>query len=299
MGGAPIVRTTPARAAELLADADPGFAVSCSTMRRLFDDLELRLYRNVKSLSGPSHPDRERQFQYLRPTIDRFLDAGWPVVSIDAKKRELVGAFRNDGRAWGFEPRPVNDHDFPHLADHKATPFGVYDLAANHGYVQVGLSGNTPAFAVAALRAWWVRYGCRRYRGAPELLALADGGGANGHRLWLWKLLLQRELADRYGLAVTVCHYPTGASKWNPVEHRLFGPISQHWAGEPLTSLDRMLGLIRGTGRRGAGTLRVDAALDPRPYPKGLKAPKNPAALLNLQRHEVCPNWNYTLSPKS
>ena len=220
------------------------------------------------------------------------------MVSIDAKKRELVGAFKNDGRVWGVEPRQVRDHDFPHLADHQATPFGVCGLAANRGFVRVGVSANTSAFAVETVRTWWSRYGCRRYRRSDRLLLLADGGGANGHRLWQWKLLLQERLADRYGLRVTVCHYPTGASKWNPIEHRLFGPISQHWAGEPLTSLGRMLGLIAGTGLRGDGTLRVDAALDPAVYAKGVKTPKHPATLLNLRRHAVCPNWNYTLSPR-
>ena len=298
MGSDPVARTTPAKLARELAELDEPFEASASTVRRLLDLLDIRLYRNMKSLSGPYHPDRERQFQHLNRIKLRFLEEDLPVVSADAKKKELVGAFKQDGRTWGTAPRLVNDHDFPHLAQCKATPYGIYDVGANRGYVRVGISADTSAFAVGSLRWWWSRYGCRRCRGAEELLLLVDGGGSNGYRLWMWKLLLQQELADRYGLAATVCHYPTGASKWNPSEHRLLGPISKNWAGEPLTSLDRMLGLIRGTGRNGKGTLRVEAALDLATYEKGLKAPPGAAARLNLERHAVCPNWNYTIRPR-
>jgi hypothetical protein len=251
---------------------------------------------NVKRFTGPAHPDRDRQFHYLQEQLDRFRDHGWPVISVDAKKSELIGDFKNAGPLWCWRAEEVNCHDFVSEALGRATPYGVYDVLANRGFVQVGLSCNTPQFAVATVRSWWVQLGCKRYGGLRRLLILADAGGSNGCRPRLWKQGLQRELADRYGLEVTVCHYPTGASKWNPIEHRLFGPISINWAGEPLRSLERLLAFVRGTTTRSG--LVVAAGFDARTYSRGVRVSDAEMQNLQMRRHEVCPQWNYTISPR-
>jgi hypothetical protein len=196
---------------------------------------------------------------------------------------------------WCDEPEEVNVYDFPTDAECRATPYGIYDLRTGRGHVCVGTSSDTAAFAVESIGTWWARYGCKRYRGADELLILADGGGSNGHRPRLWKSSLQHRVADRYGLHVTVCHYPRGASKWNPVEHRLFGPVSIHWAGQPLRSLEILLGWVRGTQ---VGGVSVTASLDRATYPTKVKISDKAMKRLDLERHEVCPDWNYTISPR-
>ncbi len=208
----------------------------------------------------------------------------------------MIGNFKNAGEIWCQDPEEVNVYDFLSDAVCRAVPYGLSDVLANHGHVCVGTAADTPAFAVEAIRSWWVRFGSKRYRGADERLILADGGGSNGHRPRLWKQALHEQLADRYGLHVTVGHYPTGASKWNPVEHRLFGPISINWAGQPLRSLEIMLGWIRGTTTETG--LRVTASLDERVYPKGIEVSVEEMAQLSVQRHETCPKWNYTISPR-
>ena len=250
---------------------------------------------NVKRFTGADHPDRDRQFVNIQEWIDIFEEAGLPIISVDGKKKELIGNFKNPGAVWCDEPEEVNVYDFLTDAVCRATPYGIYDLLWGRGHVCVGTSSDTPAFAVAAIGTWWARYGCKRYRGANELLILADGGGSNGHRPRLWKTSLQERIADRYGLHVTVCHYPTGASKWNPVEHRLFGPVSINWAGQPLRSLDILLGWIRGTKVGGVG---VTASLDQTTYPTKVKVTNAEMNRLDLEQHEVCPNWNYTISPR-
>ena len=250
---------------------------------------------NVKRFTGPDHPDRDRQFQNIEEWVATFQESGQPIISVDGKKKELIGNFKNPGATWCDEPEEVNVYDFLADAECRATPYGIYDLTAGRGHIHVGTSADTPAFAVEAIRSWWARYGCRRYRGADELLILADGGGSNGHRPRLWKSALQEQIADRYGLHVTVCHYPTGASKWNPVEHRLFAPVSINWAGQPLRSLGTMLGWVRGTTVGGVG---VTASLDRAEYPTKVKVPEAVMRRLDLERHEVCPEWNYTISPR-
>ena len=214
-------------------------------MRRLLGKAGFSLRVNVKRFTGPPHPDRDKQFRYLRREREAFQRAGDPVLSVDTKKKELVGEFKNDGRTWRRTAREVNAHDFPQDAQFRAAPYGIYDLTDNCGHVHVGMDGDTPQFAVDAIRHWWRRRGRWQYPRARRLMIEADSGGSNGCRPRLWKYALQR-WADEDGLTITVAHYPTGASKWNPVEHRLFGPISINWAGEPLDSLDKMLGLIRG-----------------------------------------------------
>lgn len=277
--------------AELLALGHPACP---STVAELLRPLGYHLYVNVKRFTGPDHPDRDRQFCYLQEQIERFREQGLPIISVDTKKKELIGAFKNPGSKWGSAPEPVNCHDFRQDAAYRAVPYGIYDVLANRGHVCVGLSADTPAFAVASIRAWWARLGCKRYGALTELLILADAGGSNGCRPRLWKRELQA-FADYFGLALTVGHYPTGASKWNPVEHRLFGPISINWAGEPLRSLETMTGFIRGT--RTASGLRVSAEVDAASYPTKVKVSDAEMAGLHMQRHTVCPQWNYTIRP--
>jgi len=278
---------------ELLAlghPADP------ATVAKLLGEEDFALRVNAKRFPGPPHPDRDRQFRYLQEHLDRFRQHGWPVISVDAKKAELVGDFKNAGAVWCWHPEEVNCHDFLTDALCRAVPYGVYDVLANRGFVRVGLSANTPAFAVAAVRAWWALLGCKRYGGAGRLLVLADAGGSNGCRPRLWKQQLQQQVADRYGLAVTVCHYPTGASKWNPIEHRLFGPISTNGAGEPLRSVERLLAFVRGTATRTG--LAVTAEVDEAVYPKGVKVSTADMRALRVRHHDTCPKWNYTFSPR-
>jgi hypothetical protein len=225
-----------------------------------------------------------------------FLGGGEPVVSVDTKKKELIGNFKNAGRAWCSEPDEVNAHDFRTDADYRAAPYGVYDLAANRGFVNVGISADTPEFAVDSLVSWWREDGAKRYPKAKRLLLLADTGGSNASRSRVFKVRLQEKLADPFRIAVTVCHYPTGASKWNPVEHRLFSHISMNWSGSPLRTLDGMLARIRGTVTQ-AG-LKVRALLSRKAYPKGIKVTDAELAALRIRRDEVCPGWNYTISPR-
>jgi hypothetical protein len=272
--------------------AERGHAACPTTVADLLKDLDYRLRVNVKRLTGPYHPDRDTQFRYLGSLVDLFREEGWPILSVDTKKKELVGNFANHGTTWVQEPYEVNAHDFLTDALCRAAPYGLYDLLANRGHVIVGTSADTPRFAAEAVARWWARIGCHRYRQAGTLLLLADGGGSNGHRPRLWKKSLQELLVDRYGLVVTVCHYPTGASKWNPVEHRLFGPISTNWAGVPLQSPEVLLGLLRGTTSKTG--LQVTAEWWERTYTRGVKVSTADMRDLHIQHHEVCPNWNYT-----
>ena len=269
--------------------------VSHTTVGRLLRKLGYSLRTNVKRLSGPPHPDRDRQFRYLQGQKRAFLKATLPVVSVDTKNTELIGNFKNKGRLWREAVDEVSTYDFPGDAECRAIPYGIYDVAANRGHVCVGTSADTSAFAVRSIRDWWTRAGRARYTPATELLITADSGGSNGCRPRLWKRELQR-WADEDGLTITVCHYPRGGSKWNPVEHRLFGPITNNWAGQPLRSLDLMVKAIRGTTTiRG---LRVTSRLDPRVYPKKIKVPDSEMRELNLEKHKTCSNWNYTIRPR-
>jgi len=251
---------------------------------------------NRKRFTGPPHPDRDTQFRYLNELKQAFLDAGEPVISVDTKKKELIGNFKNAGRAWCTDPEEVNAHDFPSDAECRAAPYGVYDLANNRGFVTVGTSADTPEFAVDSLARWWRQDGAKRYPHASRLLILADTGGSNSARSRVFKHRLQEKLVDPHGLPVTICHYPTGASKWNPIEHRLFSFISTNWAGEPLRTLKGMLARIRGTATRTG--LKVRAALSRKTYPKGVKVSDDELHSLQLERHSVCPNWNYTIAPR-
>jgi hypothetical protein len=276
--------------------AQLGHAAGPDTVADLLRDLGYRLRVNVKRLSGPYHPDRDEQFTFIEGLVAAFREEGLPILSVDTKKKELVGNFKNAGATWRREADEVNAHDFPSDALFRVAPYGLYDVLANQGHVVVGTSADTPWFAAEAVARWWSRIGCHRYRGAGELLLLADGGGSNGYRPRLWKKGLQELLADHYGLEVTVCHYPTGASKWNPVEHRLFGPISINWAGVPLRSPEVMLGYIRGTETPSG--LRVTAEWWERTYAKGVKVSGTEMQELDIEHHDICPRWNYTIRPR-
>lgn len=274
-----------------------GHAASRMTVSRLLRKQDYSLKANVKRLCGPAHPDRERQLEYIEAQKQAYVEAGLPLISVDTKKKELIGDFYNSGRSWLIEPQPVNVHDFRQDALSRAVPYGIYDLVHKLGYVYVGNSAETGQFAVDAIAMWWESEGRAGFGGADRLLILADGGGGNGYQPRLWKQQLKEQLADRLGLEVTVCHYPTGASKWNPIEHRLFGPISINWAGKPLRSFETMLAYIRGTTTQGG--LKVKASLLDRHYDKGVKVSDQQMKALELERHEVCPNWNYTIRPRS
>jgi len=273
-----------------------GLAVSPNTVRRLLAELGYALHANRKSLSGPQSPERDRQFRYLQHQRQAFARQGLPIISVDTKKKELVGPFQNAGRLWSREPLPVNDHDFPSLASGKVIPRGLYDLLANRGSVLLGTTHDTPAFAVEAIAEWWRGEGRRRYRPAAELLILADSGGSNGARCRLWKYALQEKFVDPFGLTVTVGHYPTGASKWNPIEHRLFSEISKHWAGQPLRDYPTIVRLIAETKTKTG--LRVKCTLSTKHYPTKIKVSNRQMAELDLVRHPTLPNWNYTLRPR-
>lgn len=276
--------------------SEHGHPISHTTVGRLLENMEYSLKANVKRLAGKAHPDRDQQFEYIQQQIQAFLAAGWPVISVDTKKKELIGNFKNAGREWCQAADVVNDHDFAHDALGQAVPYGLYVLNHNLGYVYVGTSADTPEFAVDQIAAWWPTEGRLLFPDAPALLILADAGGSNGCRPRVWKVQLQEQLADQLGLEVTVCHYPTGASKWNPIEHRLFGPISINWAAQPLRTFDTLLACLRGTVTKTG--LRVKALLVEQVYQKGRKISKEIMRSLNLQPHTLCPRWNYTIKPR-
>jgi Rhodopirellula transposase DDE domain len=286
------VRLSLVRLQDLLAQR--GHRLDAWTIRRLMRKLGYSLKANRKRLTGPRHPDRDRQFRYIARLKKQFFRAGWPVISVDSKKKELVGNFKNAGQVWCQQAEEVNAHDFPQDAVAKATPYGIYLPQLDRGYVYVGVSRDTPAFAVDAISRWWRGHGRWLYPEAKRLLILADSGGSNGCRPRLWKFRLQ-QLAEREQLTITVCHYPRGASKWNPVEHRLLSFISINWAGKPLRTLEIMLGYISDTETETG--LRVQAVLLPGLYKTGVKVSKREWKTMRLHQHQVCPNWNYSRHP--
>jgi Rhodopirellula transposase DDE domain len=281
-----------------LADAlgTQGFQVSDDTVGRLLKQQGYTLQRTQKTLEGAQHPDRDAQFRYLNEQAREHLAASQPVVSVDTKKKELVGRYANGGREWRpvGEPEQVAVHDFPDPEVGKAIPYGVYDLGANAGWVSVGTDHDTAAFAVATLRHWWEQAGRVAYPHAERLLITADAGGSNGYRIRAWKTELARFAAET-GLAVTVCHLPPGTSKWNKIEHRLFSHISTNWRGRPLTSHEVIVELIAATQTR-AG-LKVRAELDRGRYPLGVRISDRELAAVPLRRHDWHGEWNYTVLP--
>lgn len=273
-----------------------GIRVGRNTVRRLLKGQRYALRVNRKRLTNEQNPDRDRQMRYIARLRRAFQKAGKPVISVDAKKRELVGNFKNAGRIWRQQPLDVLETDFLSEAKGKALPYGIYDSARNAGYVVIGVSHETAEFAVAAIRSWWWEVGRRAYPGQHHLLIQADDGGSNDSRSWLWKARLQ-DLADECQLTITVTHFPAGASKWNWIEHRLFCFISLNWAGQPLVSYETILKFIRTT--RTETGLSCQARLDRTKYETGLKVSAAEKASINLKPHRIFPIWNYTIEPRS
>ena len=273
-----------------------GIDISASTVARLLHDMRFSLRANRKSIATHSSPDRNQQFEYIASLKSRFKRQHLPIVSVDSKKREMVGNFKNNGSKWDLAPVEVNDHDFLSDATGVALPFGVYDVTANRGAVIVGVSHDTPAFAVHSIAQWWQLEGAARYRNSRQLLILADGGGSNGCRPRAWKTELQSQLSNNFGLSVTVAHYPTGTSKYNPIEHRLFSEIQKNWAAEPLTSYQKILNFIRTTSTKTG--LAVTAYLDRKKYETGQAPDDESARKLRITRAKILPAWNYSISPQ-
>ena len=289
---------TSASAAHLARELEAsGHRVSERTVNRLLHEAGYSLQANQKTLEGRQHPDRDAQFRRINRRVRAFQRLGQPVVSVDTKKKELVGAYRNGGREWRPKGRPlsVNVHDFPDKDLGKAIPYGVYDVTHNMGWVSVGVDHDTAAFAVETLRRWWHRMGRCAHPKAHRLLVTADGGGSNSSRNRLWKWELQR-FADDTGLRVSVCHFPPGTSKWNKIEHRMFCHITENWRGRPLTSHEAVVNLIsHTTTRRG---LSIRSELDRNEYPTGRPVTDEQIASLSLQRDRFHGEWNYTLLPR-
>ena len=275
-----------------------GHRVSHQTVAELLHALHYSLRGTRKTKEGASHPDRNAQFEHINAQALAFQQQGQPVISVDTKKKELVGEFKNSGREWQPAGRPelVQVHDFPSQALGKAIPYGVYDVGANEGWVSVGTDHDTPAFAVASVRRWWEQMGHPTYPEATELLITADGGGSNGSRARLWKVELQR-LADETGLRITVCHFPPGTSKWNKIEHRMFCHITQNWRGRPLVSHEAVVQLIGHTTTR-AG-LSIRAELDTHSYPTGVKITDAELAAVRLEPAAFHGDWNYSIAPRA
>jgi transposase len=275
-----------------------GHGVSYQTVAELLHDLDYSLQANQKTLEGSHHADRDEQFQYINQKAQRYLKQGEPVISVDTKKKELVGDFKNAGREWQLKgrPEPVRVHDFEIREPEKGkvAPYGVYDLGRNVGWVSVGVDHDTAAFAVESIRRWWRWMGRPSYPRAKRLLITADSGGSNGARVRLWKWELQ-QLADETGLEISVCHFPPGTSKWNKIEHRLFSFISQNWRGKPLISHEVIINLIAATTSKTG--LAVKSGLDPNRYPSGIKVTDKQMAELRLRRDAFHGDWNYSLLP--
>jgi Rhodopirellula transposase DDE domain len=263
---------------------------------RVLHDQKFSLRTNRKRLARTHDPQRDRQFRYLAFMRRWYVTRGLPVISVDSKKKEWVGNFKNPGRCWRRKSRDVWDHDFPSWAIGPGIPYGIYDVGRNAGYVVIGTSHDTSAFAVAAIRRWWLEVGRYDYPGKKRLLIQADGGGSNSYRKWAWKVALQG-LADEFELIITVMHYPPGASKWNPIEHRMFSLISDNWAGEPLVSYETMLKFIRRT--RSATGFHCKARLETALYATGIKVTRGEKEAVCLRRRRVLSQWNYTIWPRN
>ncbi|MBU1228314.1 MAG: ISAzo13 family transposase [Actinobacteria bacterium] len=287
-------KSTRTLAAHLTRQRHP---ISHMKVAQLLHAQSYSLQSNRKTEEGAEHPDRDAQFRYINRQVKRSLSRGTPVISVDTKKKELVGNYLNGGRQWRPKKKPVQvqGHDFPGPDVPRAYPYGVYDLERNTGFVNVGTDHDTGAFAVASIRGWWRHEGRRLYPGAKEVLIIADAGGSNGSRLRLWKVELQK-MADETRLAISVCHFPPGTSKWNKVEHRLFSFISSNWRGEPLRDYETIVKLISRTTT--ATGLKVTCRLDRRKYPTGHKVSDEEMERVNLARHRFHGDWNYTIRPR-
>jgi len=288
-----ICKSTRTLAAELTKKKHP---VSYVKVAQLLHAQNYSLQSNRKTEEGADHPDRDAQFRHINQCVKKALAVGMPVISVDTKKKELVGNYDNAGRQWrtAKQPQPVSGHDFPGPEVPRAYPYGIYDLGLNAGFVNVGTDHDTASFAVASLRGWWRAEGRHLYPLASQIVITADGGGSNGSRLRLWKLELQK-FADDTGLALSICHFPPGTSKWNKIEHRLFSFISSNWRGEPLRDYETIVNLIAKTTT--AKGLKVTCRLDRRKYPTGRKVSDQEMQRVNLERHSFHGEWNYVIKP--
>mgnify|MGYP001610841139 FL=1 len=287
-------KSTRALATELTRKKHP---ISHEKVAQFLRDMNYSLQGNRKTQEGADHPDRDAQFEHINAQVGQAMAKGCPVISVDTKKKELIGNYENDGRRWrkSKSPEVVNTHDFPDPEVPRAYPYGIYDLGRNSGYVSVGTDHDTSAFAAASIRGWWRAEGRRLYPKAKQLLITADGGGSNGYRRHLWKLELQK-LADETALSIEVCHFPPGTSKWNKVEHRLFSFISSNWRGQPLRDYETIVRLISAT--KTAKGLTVRCRLDRRKYPLGRTVTKEELASLHIVRNAFHGEWNYVIRPR-
>ena len=281
-----------------LADAlhRQGHSVSRSTVAMLLGEMGYSLQANRKTTEGRQHPDRDAQFQYISKRVRSYQRRGQPAISVDTKKKEKVGDFKNEGQEWHPQgnPEKVRVHDFIDKELGKVAPYGVYDLTKNNGWVSVGIDHDTAAFAVTTIRQWWRKMGYSAYSQASDLLITADSGGSNGSRNRLWKVELQK-MANRTGLTITVCHFPAGTSKWNKIEHRMFSFITQNWRGKPLINRATIVNLIGSTKTKEG--LKIRCELDTQTYPKGIKVPDAQFEKVNLKKHKFHGDWNYTIHP--
>jgi hypothetical protein len=288
-----ICKSTRTLAAQLTEQHHP---ISYVKVAQLLHEQNYSLQSNRKTEEGADHPDRDAQFRHINTCVKKTLAAGMPVISVDTKKKELVGNYDNAGRQWlaAKQPRKVSGHDFPSPEVPRAYPYGIYDLGRNAGFVNVGTDHDTGAFAVASIRGWWRFEGRHLYPGSSLIVITADGGGSNGSRLRLWKLELQK-FADETGLSLSICHFPPGTSKWNKIEHRLFSFISSNWRGEPLRDYETIVNLIaRTTTAKG---LKVKCRLDRRKYPTGRRVSNQEMQRVNLERNKFHGDWNYVIKP--
>ncbi len=271
-----------------------GIIVSHTTVCKILNELDYSLQSNKKILNTKQDPNRDDQFKYINKIVTKFFNKDYPVISVDTKKKELVGNFKNNGQTWNKKnkAKAVYDHDFKSLSDGLAIPYGTYDIKANDGFVNVGTSADTAEFAVNSILQWWKIFGCKRYPAAKELLICADGGGSNSSRGRLWKTQLQ-QLSNKIKIDITVCHYPPGTSKWNKIEHKMFSFISLNWKGIPLENYETIIKLISGTKTKTG--LKVKAKLDENTYKKGIKISDDDFEKIHLIYHEKYPKWNYTI----
>jgi hypothetical protein len=270
-----------------------GFTISHTKVGDLLKEAGFSLQSNTKQIEGANHPDRNKQFLYISNKTEKYINSGYPAISVDTKKKELIGNYKNSGKEYRpiKDPRYVNGHDF---GDKKAAPYGIYDIGNNEGFVNVGTSSDTSEFAVFSIKQWWLKMGKKQFPKADKLLITADGGGSNGYRIKLWKTELQK-LANTLKMEITVCHFPPGTSKWNKIEHRLFSHISMNWKGIPLEDYETVVQLIGAVKTKGG--LQVKARLDLNEYEKGKKITKEEMGEISIKRHRFHPEWNYTIKP--
>jgi len=274
-----------------------GYSITEDTVGRMLKEMGYSLQANVKVKEGGTHKDRDSQFRYINDLAKEFMGWGDPVISIDAKKKERVGDFKNPGRRWRPKgsPEEVNVYDYPSLSKGTAIPYGAYDIQKNNGVVNVGISHETAEFAVESIRRWWKQFGSHQYPNTKRMLICADGGGSNGSRNRAWKFYLQL-LSDEISLSIAVCHYPPGTSKWNKIEHRMFSFISMNWRGQPLVNLETVVNMISATTTKSG--LRIKAFLDTKYYKTGIRISDKQMKALNLSPHNLHPQWNYTIGPR-